>query len=167
MAMSRPVAFGTSLAVFLLAAFTAASSQAQGRFSVSADGQEVLDSTTQLSWRRCAEGMRWDGTTCTGKMVKFTFGAAKKQAASTAKSDAKAWRVPSKDELAGLLDMKAKKKPRIDVLAFPKTPATLFWAARPGSDDDLNAWLVNFANGRVIGNVGQSKFPLRLVRDKT
>ena len=36
---------------------------------------------------------------------------------------------------------------------------------RPGSDDDLNAWLVNFANGKVSGNTGQRKFPLRLVRD--
>ena len=35
---------------------------------------------------------------------------------------------------------------------------------RPGSDDDLSAWLVNFANGKVTGNAGQRRFYLRLVR---
>jgi hypothetical protein len=35
---------------------------------------------------------------------------------------------------------------------------------RPGTDDDLNAWLVSFANGKVSGNTGQRPFPLRLVR---
>ena len=29
---------------------------------------------------------------------------------------------------------------------------------------DSNAWLVSFANGRVYGNVGEARFPLRLVR---
>ena len=76
----------------------------------------------------------------------------------------KAWRIPTKDELVTLVDKAAKKKPRIDVKAFPQTPSQPFWAMRPGSDDDLNAWLVNFANGKVHGNTGQRKLPLRIVR---
>jgi hypothetical protein len=85
-------------------------------------------------------------------------------AEGAAKSGGKAWRIPTKDELVALLDKNTKKKPRIDVNAFPQTPAQPFWATRPGSDDDLNAWLVSFANGKVSGNTGQRKFPLRLVR---
>ena len=57
-----------------------------------------------------------------------------------------------------------KKKPRIDPMAFPATPALPFWATKAGSDDNLNAWLVSFANGKVKANLGEAKFPLRLVR---
>ncbi len=164
MAISRSAAFRAHLAVFTLLAVAAASSQAQARFTVSGDGQEVLDTTTQLTWRRCAEGLQWDGKTCSGKLAKFSYAGAKQQAAGAAKASAKAWRIPSKDELVALVDKKAKKKPRIDAEAFPKTPSAPFWATRPGTDDNLNAWLVSFANGKVAGNVGQTKFPLRLVR---
>ena len=146
-----------------LLAFAAASSFAEDRFKVSGDGQEVLDTSTRLTWRRCPEGMQWAGQTCAGKAAKFSFAGAKKALATTA-TGAAAWRIPSREELLGLVDKTAKKKPRIDGAAFPKTPSTLFWATRAGSDDDLNAWLVSFANGKVIGNSGQAKFPLRLVR---
>jgi hypothetical protein len=163
MTLSRPAASGPRLLALALLALAACASHAAGRFAVSADGQEVTDSTSGLTWRRCAEGMRWDGKACSGKLLKYSYAAAKQQAASDAKADGKAWRIPSKDELIALVDM-AKKKPRIDPQAFPQTPSAPFWATREGSDDNLNAWLVSFANGKVRGNVGQAKFPLRLVR---
>ncbi len=163
MALPHSVTLGMRLAAATLLVFAAASSRAEGRFTVSADGQEITDSTTRLVWRRCAEGMRWDGKACSGKLAKYSYAAAKQAAASGAKRDGKAWRIPVRDELVALLDM-AKKKPRIDTQAFPQTPSAPFWAARPGSDDDLNAWLVNFGNGKVHANLGQAKFPLRLVR---
>ncbi len=164
MALSRAATLGPRIAAFALLALAAAASHGQGRFTISADGQEITDSTTRLTWRRCAEGMHWDGVTCSGKLARFTYAGAKQAAASSGKSDVKAWRIPARDELVGLVDKTAKKKPRIDAQAFPGTPSTPFWATRPGSDDDLNAWLVSFANGRVTGNAGQAKFPLRLVR---
>jgi len=152
------------LALFSLLAVGVGASHAQGRFTVSGDGQEVLDTTTQLTWRRCPEGQLWGRNACSGKLTKFSYAGAKRQAANAAKTDGKAWRVPTRNELIGLVDKKALKKPRIDGTAFPSTPPTPFWATRPGTDDNLNAWLVNFANGKVTGNVGQAKFPLRLVR---
>jgi len=160
----RLAAFGPRIAAFAFLALVASASQAQGRFTISSDGQEVTDTTTKLAWRRCAEGMRWDGKACAGKLKTFKYSEAKDAAAAAAKSDAKSWRIPTKDELVALVDKTVKKKPRIDVVAFPQTPAKPFWAIRPGSDDDLNAWLVNFANGKVTGNTGQRKFHLRLVR---
>ncbi|MEO8310069.1 MAG: DUF1566 domain-containing protein [Caldimonas sp.] len=164
MTLSRAAALGPRLAALALLALAAAAGHAQGRFAISADGQEVTDSTTRLTWRRCAEGMSWDGKACSGKMVKYTYAAAKQKAASVAKDGRKAWRVPSREELVALVDMASKKKPHIDGVAFPQTPSVPFWASRPGTDDDLNAWLVNFANGKVRANLGQAKFPLRLVR---
>lgn len=162
MTLSRASACGPRFAAVALLALAAFAGHAQGRFAISADGQEVTDSTTRLTWRRCAEGMHWNGKACSGKLLKYSYGAAKKAAAT--EGGAKAWRIPSRDELVTLLDMTTKKKPRIDIQAFPQTPSAPFWASRPGSDDDLNAWLVNFGNGKVHANLGQAKFPLRLVR---
>jgi hypothetical protein len=160
----RLAAFGPRIAAFAFLALVASASQAQDRFTISSDGQEVTDTTTKLAWRRCAEGLRWDGKACTGKLKTFKYSEAKDAAAAAAKGDAKAWRIPTKDELVALVDKTAKKKPLIDINAFPQTPAKPFWSIRPGSDDDLNAWLVNFANGKVTGNAGQRRFHLRLVR---
>jgi hypothetical protein len=163
MTLSRPVALGSRIAACSLLALVAFASNAQGRYVVSGDGQEVTDSSSHLTWRRCAEGLRWNGKAGTGKLAKYSYAGAKK-AAEAARSSGKAWRIPSREELAGLIDMKAKKKPRIDAEAFPKSTNGPFWASRQGSDDDLNAWLVNVGTGKVRANLGQQKFPLRLVR---
>ncbi|WP_374354753.1 DUF1566 domain-containing protein [Chitinimonas sp.] len=152
-----------SLIAVVALSFGTVAAQAADRYTVSADGQEVLDSKTNLQWRRCAEGMSWDGKTCTGKATKYKLGDAKAHAAEQAKAAGKGWRVPNKDELAALVD-KSKKKPAIDTNAFPNTPADLFWALRPGFDDNLNAWLISFANGKVYGNSGEKKIAVRLVR---
>lgn len=164
MTLSRAAAFGPRFLALALLALAAGAGHAAGRFAVSGDGQEVTDSKSGLTWRRCAEGLRWDGKACSGKLLKFSYATAKAKATATAKDGGKAWRIPTRDELVPLLDMGTKKKPRIDVEAFPQTPSAPFWASKPGTDDNLNAWLVNFGNGKVHANLGQAKFPLRLVR---
>lgn len=161
----QPIFRLARLAVAVLLGFAAAGANAQDRYAVAADGSEVTDTGSRLVWRRCIEGLQWNGTACTGKPMKFKFGEAKRHAADAAKGGSQAWRLPTRSELVSLIDKTPKKKrPLIDTAAFPQTPNLQFWATRPGSDDDLNAWLVNFANGRVYGNVGKARFPLRLVR---
>jgi hypothetical protein len=153
----------TRTLAILLAAFGMAPAYAADRFTPSADGQEVVDTTTGLIWRRCAEGMEWNGSACKMKPLKFKLAAARERAAETAKTSNKAWRIPNKDELIGIV-AKTKSRPKIDSIAFPNSPSAVFWALRPEADDNLNAWLVNFNTGHVLGNSGQNKFMLRLVR---
>lgn len=136
---------------------------AQERFQVSADGQEVTDTQSKLVWRRCAEGQKFEGETCKGQALKFSFVAAKKHA--QASSGVTAWRVPTKDELVALIAKNQKTKTKIDAKAFPGTPSKLFWSARPKSADNLNAWIVDFRNGKVYGNTGSKAPLLRLVHD--
>jgi len=162
MAIMRPAAVRAALIVWVCAV-APFSVSAQGRFAVSADGQQVTDASNGLIWRRCAEGMKWSGGRCAGKPLKYSFTAAK-ATAGAASGDGKSWRVPTREELRSLVNARAKKKPKIDVEAFPNTPSQSFWAMRAGSDDNLNAWLINFGNGKLYGNTGQAKFPLRLVR---
>lgn len=147
--------------LLLMAGMTQA--YAENRFTPSADGQEVTDTTTGLVWRRCVEGMEWNGSACKVKPLKFKLAAARERAAEAAKTSNKAWRIPNKDELMGIV-AKTKSKPKIDLTAFPNSPAAVFWALRPEAEDNLNAWLVNFSTGHVLGNSGQNKFMLRLVR---
>jgi hypothetical protein len=163
MTLTCAAPWGLRLAALAVLALAAGAGHGQGRFTVSADGQEVTDNAARLTWRRCAEGMRWDGKACSGKMVKYSYAGAREKALQVARDQGKAWRIPAREELVGLLDM-AKKKPRIDVQAFPQTPSAPFWASRAGSNDNLNAWLVSFSSGKVRANLGQAKFPLRLVR---
>jgi hypothetical protein len=164
MALIREAAFGSRIAAFALLALAAATSHAEGRFTVSSDGHEVTDATTGLVWRRCGEGTYWDGKTCNGKLVKLSYAGAKQAMEAAKATTGKAWRIPSREELVTLYDVKAKKKPKVDGTMFPKATNGPFWATRAGSDDNLNAWLVNFGSGTVRGYTGQTKFPLRLVR---
>ena len=135
------------------------SAHAQGRFVISTDGQEVTDTQTKLTWQRCAFGQKWDGKTCTGKATKVTLADAKSKAAELPSG----WRVPTRDELKGLVD-KSAKNPAIDKAAFPGTPSALFWAIKLEATDNLGAWMVDFRNGKVFGNTYKAKYLVRFVR---
>ena len=163
-ALPTPRQFANCLALLLLAATGHASVMAQSRYTVSADGQEVQDTQANLTWRRCTEGMNWDGKTCAGKASKFSYRAAQKHATASAGKSPQTWRLPTKTELLSLVDKSQKKKPLIDASAFPSTPNAMFWASRPEANDNLNAWIINFGNGRVYGNTGSKAPYVRLVR---
>jgi hypothetical protein len=132
---------------------------AEGRYVVSADGQEVTDTQTKLIWQRCAVGQKWDGKTCAGKATKVSLPDAKAMGANMTP----AWHVPTKDELVSIVD-KSAKKPAIDKAAFPGTPSDIFWATQPGTADNLNAWIVQFKTGKVFANTHKAKYLVRLVR---
>jgi hypothetical protein len=143
----------------LALAFGSLAAHAEGRFVVSADGQEVTDTQTKLIWQRCAVGQKWDGKTCAGKATKVALADAKAMGAKMTPAS----RVPTKDELKGLVD-KSVKKIVIDKAAFPGTPGALFWAIKPDATDNLGAWVVDFRNGKVFGNTHKAKYFVRLVR---
>jgi len=119
--------------IFCLALWVMAATSAQAqppRYTASADGQEVTDSQTGLIWRRCAEGMNWDGSTCAGAATPFTHEAALQRATAQAASSGKAWRLPNVKELSSIVD-KSRSYPAIDPTAFPATPSSLFGRPRP------------------------------------
>jgi hypothetical protein len=71
---------------------------------VSDDGQEVLDTQTNLIWRRCVEGMNWNGVTCEGNPLGVMLQEGLSRALLQAHETAKAWRLPNIKELASLVD---------------------------------------------------------------
>jgi hypothetical protein len=151
----------------------------QPRYIVSADGQEVTDRQTSLIWRRCAEGMNWNGSTCAGVASAFTHEAALQRAAAQASSTGIAWRLPNVKELASIAD-KSLSNPAIDPTAFPATPATLvnwFWSASAAAVDGSPyaapcglygiacAWYVDFNNFNANGGPRSVSGYARLVRN--
>jgi Protein of unknown function (DUF1566) len=134
-------------------------------FEVSADGQEVTDSATGLVWRRCAEGLSWNGKECDGDAMTFSFDKAAAHAQATAASSKKAWRVPKLDELMKIVD-RTKPAPTIDPLAFPNTPAIQFWTSTVNAKEAHRAHFVFFASGLSNEEVKVMPLHLRLVRNK-
>ena len=136
------------------------------QLNISLDGTEVTDSKTNLTWKRCAEGMTWNGTNCSGTAAIFTHDGALQQAAIQAGSVG--WRLPNVKELSSIVD-KSAINPAIDSATFPSTPPTIFWSSSPFVSAPSSAWVVDFGVGVVGGtsnnrNDTTHRYLVRLVR---
>jgi hypothetical protein len=127
-------------------------------------GDEVFDRKTELTWQRCSVGQQWGGDSkaCVGAVKQFNFDAAQKLGSET-------WRVPSKDELATLVDVSKLGKgkyPLIDEAAFPDMDPTklVYWTST--SDKTLFAWTILFGESESYVYSGPRKqmLAVRLVR---
>jgi PKD repeat protein len=138
----------------------ALASRPASRFLVSTDGQEVTDNVTGLVWRRCAEGMLFSAGVCTGSATNFSHEAALNMATKIGGG----WQVPNIKELNSIIDRSAFS-PAIDAVAFPDTPAGLFWSSTP--ETLSNAWVASFSQGGAVNFISRtatSNASLRLVR---
>jgi hypothetical protein len=133
-------------------------------YTYSTDGTEVTDQKTGLVWRRCAEGMTWDGiNTCTGTPSIFTHEAALQRAMAQANSSGVAWRLPNVKELASITD-KCISSPAINATAFPATPTGIFWSSSPYLGFTGYASVADFNAGGVGGSPRDRYYLVRLVR---
>jgi hypothetical protein len=132
-------------------------------FVISSDGNEVTDQKTGLIWRRCSEGMAWNGSTCAGTASTFTHEAALQYAATQANSTGIAWRLPNIKELASIADI-SRSNPAIDPAAFPATPTNSFWSSSPNVGYGTDAWYVHFSYGYTHYDYRYRSYHVRLVR---
>lgn len=133
---------------------------AQSRYTFSANGTEVTDTQTGLTWRRCYEGMTWSGSTCTGELSLYKH----EQALVQAKTQV-GWRLPNVKELASLVDT-SLPDPLLNgtVFPFPNTTNGVSWGVSWSSTGvSGNAYGVG-TNGVIQGYSRDNAFPLRLVR---
>jgi hypothetical protein len=109
-----------------------------------------------------AEAVR-DGTTCLVWQRKagpetYTFAGARSYCADFGGG----WRVPTRKELAGLVDVSAAA-PTIPRKAFPDTPEAAFWTSTKVSA--TKAWAIDFTTGEAAGDVARSsRIHVRCVR---
>jgi Protein of unknown function (DUF1566) len=145
---------------------------ADAPFTLSTDLQEVSDTKTGLIWRRCVEGMAVSGSACSGTASTFTYEQALAHARAQADATRIKWRLPNVKELYGITD--ASRRPTIDAVAFPGTPANFFWSSTPNLNPfralypNGSAYVVSFFNG-TSSDAGRSHvtsvYHLRLVRN--
>lgn len=146
-------------------------------FTDNRDGT-ITHKTTGLTWKRCAEGQNWTGTTCSGTANTYTFDQAVTITSTFAnQSD---WRLPNLHELQSILEFGAYNL-AINAMIFPNTPSTVypatsttlppntpksfFWSRWAGTANSSTAWLVSFVDGSLDSmlNVRTDHF-VRLVR---
>lgn len=155
---------------------------------VSSDGSEIIDQRARLAWMRCAEGMQWSGSGCTGRPLLLDRAQANDRARERSQSDGQRWRLPRVNELRRLVNKKTTP-PGPDAQLFPSAPLDWHWSGtarirqdsinpynynniaqgRTGQSstglDVAGGWAVNLATGAAQGETARSsKLLVRLVR---
>ena len=74
------------------------------------------------------------------------------------------WRLPTSDELQGILDTNQASPPKIDTTWFPNTLAVAYWSSTPNVSYAFSAGFFNFSNGNSGYNGRTGLSPVRLVR---
>ncbi|MBK7001893.1 MAG: DUF1566 domain-containing protein [Rhodoferax sp.] len=125
----------------------------------------VTHTPTNLTWKRCAQGQTWTGSTCSGTAGTYTFEQANALTGTTMFAGQSDWRVPTEDELVSLVDYTiASPGPMINNSVFPATTSSNFWSGSPSANSSSLAWDVYFRNGNAGYNYRSLSSAVRLVR---
>jgi hypothetical protein len=128
------------------------------------NGAEVTDTSTGLTWRRCAEGQAWTGSTCSGTPTAYTVDQALVAAQAQATSTGSAWRLPNVRELSSVVDL-TTTNPAINTAAFPNTQSAIYWTSTPYIASLVLVWGVNFSDGNLDPFTYRgTSYAIRLVR---
>jgi hypothetical protein len=109
------------------------------RYSILADGAQVLDKQTGLIWQRCSLGQEWSGATCTGFGDRYTW----QQALQAAHDLGNGWRLPNIKELQSLVE-EACYSPPINERLFPGTIFSYYWTSTPPAFAGNYAYVIYF-----------------------
>ncbi len=94
----------------------------------------VTHKLTGLMWMRCSMGQAWDGTTCTGDILRSNWETALKAAEELNRSGGFAgytdWRLPNIKELTSIVE-RACVSPAANLEIFPKTENIYYWSSTP------------------------------------
>jgi len=112
-------------------------------------GAEVLDQSTGLVWRRCAEGQTWSGSTCTGAPTVFLTAAdATDHAKAQAQATGQPWRAPNIKELASLVDERFEG-PALNPAIFPGFACGMCHSNTRWTMNPVDSWRLEFYEGSV------------------
>ena len=170
--MFRKITLGIALCLLLTNSFaqtckdSISETTPTERFNDQHDGT-VLDSKTNLIWKRCSEGQTWDGTTCAGSASTYTWQGALSatEALNTGEGFAGEtdWRVPNIKELDSIVELKCYS-PAINLSVFPNTPSAVVWSSSPYASSSYYAWYVSFSDGNDVAYFKNDYIQVRLVR---
>jgi len=132
---------------------TAPSSQ----FKINNNGT-VTDIKSKRVWLRCGLGMSWNGSSCDGKSLTYSWSAAQ-EAVNELNTNKVAgrndWRLPRLSELQSIVE-KQCFKPAINLEVFPFTPESGFWSSTEPGGVNPRAMMVLFIHGQeYVSNKSQ------------
>lgn len=160
----KQMQYGLRWLLLLLVSCLSLPVQSENRFEISSDGQEVLDTQTQLVWKRCPEGMTWEIDHCQGDATYWMWHEALALAVQATKASGKLWRVPNVKELYSIIDL-TQPEMAINLQVFPATPNGQFWSSSHYAQDTFFAWVVHFWYGSAYFSYLEDLSVVRLVRD--
>jgi Protein of unknown function (DUF1566) len=136
-----------------------------GKLTVSADGREASSDAPGgvATWRRCVEGMAWNGSTCSGTAQTFTILDALTHAAGEAALTGLPWHVPNVKEMNWVV-RRENVAPATDRVALPNTPVGNYCTASPDVEQPENSWVIDMELGQVRTAPRSVGCLLRLVR---
>ncbi len=126
----------------------------------------MTDTQTALMWKQCSEGL--SGNACDqGSLQTFTSLQSLQSRVADANADKDLgfsdWRLPSRNELASLLN-RACSAPALEAGVFPTTAQASYASNTPDANAADRFWYVDFRQGDVgVGSLDTGR-PLRLVR---
>lgn len=145
----------------------------------------IQDGVTGLVWEgKAASGLHAAGATYTWRTAAATNGGAPGTAnggvcsVSGCDTDSfvaavnaeawcgfKDWRLPTADELSGIVDAGATSAPTIRAI-FANQQGGAYWSASPKAQDSDGAWIVDFSSGAIGAVAKSSANRVRLVRGR-
>ncbi|MBA5249060.1 MAG: DUF1566 domain-containing protein [Gammaproteobacteria bacterium] len=131
------------------------------RYTDKGDGT-ILDKSTDLIWKKCAEGL--SGNDCaTGVAITANWQQALQQANNSTFAGKSDWRLPNIKELSSLVRRNCYN-PTINEALFPNTAANYFWSSSPSAEDSAFTWMFYFSIGFSRITYRYYSLRLRLVR---
>jgi hypothetical protein len=145
------------------------------RYRILSEGAEVLDLKTNLVWKRCPEGVYFNGQYCENKIKIFNFDQANSYAGNEY-----GWRIPTRLELTSILsgEMYVENskilsrgciKPAINLYAFPHddsvTYSGFFWTSTPRRTNYIYVLQLSRGLETEMCSYKNCNARLRLVRD--
>lgn len=134
------------------------------RFTSQLNGT-VLDTKTQLVWKRCSEGQTWDDSTCVGSASTHTWQGALNVAQASSFAGQNDWRLPNKKEFKSIVEFGCYS-PAINLTVFPNTSPVVAWSSSPYANSSDYAWYVDFYFGNDYASLKSLSNRVRLVRNE-
>jgi len=133
-------------------------------YQINTDGTTV-HLPTGLMWKRCSEGQKWNGTTCSGYENVYTW--EQSLALKTDFAGYSDWRAPTMSELLSLVVYEGDRP--INKQVFPNTPTTQTWSTEavnyPNfSSSSARAVDFGWSYGSTYELNKSNTYPVRLVR---